>query len=118
MVPSHRFVRNSPTPGDPYRCTHPQCAEDWRPGQSQPTSRCPADTSTADILQQQAEQEARLEALNGESEDGEGGSEDEVRPDSGSEGAEGGTGHQALLRSLGSLVDAGAWQEEALLPSA
>jgi hypothetical protein len=65
VVPSHRWVRDGVTPGSPYRCTDGQCAEKWKPGQSQPTSRCPAETSTADILAAQREQQARLEALNG-----------------------------------------------------
>lgn len=112
VVPTHRFVQNSPTPGDPYRCTHPKCAEDWRPGQAQPTSRCPAETSTADILAMQAEQEARLEELNGESGDedgdepGEGGEDQDQHEDPVS------SGHEAMISSLGNLVDAGAWHAE------
>ena len=116
VIPAHRFVRNSPTPGDPYRCTHPQCAEEWGPGQDQPTSRCPAPESTADIMQRKREQEMKLQQLqqaNGESEDDQvgGGTEEDGEPEEEPGAKSSPAGHTAMISSLGNLIDAGAWNE-------
>jgi len=116
VTPSHRFVRSSPTPGDPYRCTHPQCAEEWGPGQDQPTSRCPAPESTADIMQRKREQEMKLQQLqqaSGESGDDQvgGGTEEDGEPKEEPGAKSSPAGHTAMISSLGNLIDAGAWNE-------
>ena len=116
VTPSHRFVRSSPTPGDPYRCTHPQCAEEWGPGQDQPTSRCPAPESTADIMKRKREQEMKLQQLqqaSGESGDDQvgGGTEEDGEPKEEPGAKSSPAGHTAMISSLGNLIDAGAWNE-------